>query len=101
MVDQVGAHVTDSADAPVRPAAPVERVVDRVIFDARADAEKKIPRQLVWNRVVACHSSGESGIHARAVPAKSIGWFFERLGARHALRPEAKRAVGPDVDLAD
>ena len=29
------------------------------------------------------------------------GWLFERFGARHALWPEAERAVGPDVDFAD
>src|SRR6202042_3259212 len=80
--------------------APVEGVVDGVILDVRADAEKKIPRQFVWDREIASHCGSESGVDALAAPAKSIGGFFRGVGARNALRPEAERAVGPDMDFA-
>ena len=71
MIDEVRAHVAERALAPVHPAAPVERVIDRVVVDLRRDAEEQIPRQLVGHRVVADQRRGEPRVDVRAVPRES------------------------------
>ena len=44
------AHVADGADAPVGPAAPVERMVDRVVVDLARGPEEQVPGELVGRR---------------------------------------------------
>ena len=70
MIDQVRAHVAERALAPVHPAAPVERVIERVIVDRRRDAEEEIPRQLSGIGIVADERGGEPRVDALAVPAE-------------------------------
>src|SRR5207245_8923066 len=42
VVNQMSAHVADGADAPIGPAAPIERVIDGVVGNVvRGGAEKK------------------------------------------------------------
>src|SRR5689334_13833291 len=67
----------------------------------RRDTKKKIPGQLIRNRVVARQRRGEPSVDAWAIPAKSIGRFFERCWTRYALRPEPERAVRPDMHFPD
>ncbi len=101
MIDEVCAHIADGADAPIGPAAPVEGMVDGVIADLGSDAKKKIPVEALGHRIVSGEGGGEARVHAGAVPAERVGGNFQRLGTRDALRPEAERTVGPDVDFAD
>ena len=71
------AHVSDGANAPIHPAAPVERVVDGVILDVwRRCAQKEIPRERVGNRIIAGHGRSQPLRHASAVPAELVGRFL-------------------------
>ncbi len=101
MIDQVRAHVADGADAPVHPAAPVERVIDRVIFDALRDAEEEIPVERSRLRIVAGHRRREPRFDARTVPGEAIRRRRPHFRTRKALRPVAERTIRPDVDFAD
>ena len=101
MVDQVGSHVADRADAPVHPAAPVERMVDGVVLHQRRRAEKQVPRELVGHRVRrSVHRCREPLHHAAEIPAHLVRGRLRRRGTRDALRPVRERTVGPDVDFA-
>src|SRR5256885_11779501 len=100
VIDQMRAHVSDGADAPVYPAAPVKRVIDGVVFDLRTHAKEKIPIKLIGNREIASHGGGEACVDAIAIPAKGVRRSFERLRTRHTLGPKAQRAVGPDMHFA-
>src|SRR4051812_6685391 len=101
VIDQVRAHVADRADAPVDPAAPVERVIHRVIVDARRDAEEQIPVERRRLRVIPGHRVREPRFDAGAVPAESFRRRRAHFRTRNALRPVTERTIGPDVDLAD
>ena len=101
MVDEVRAHVAKRALAPIHPAAPVERVIDRVVVDFRRAAEEQVPIEIGWLRIVADERRGEALLDVAAVPAeRPFRVVLERRRARNALRPVAERPVGPDVDLA-
>ena len=98
------AHVAERALSPIDPAAPVERVIERVILDERRDAEKQIPRQLVGNRIGparAGHRRAEPLHHAAVVPAQLRRIGRQPRRPRDALRPEAERPIRPDMHLAD
>src|SRR5215469_13690828 len=101
MIDQMRAHVADRADAPIHPAAPIERMIDGVIRNIRSNAEEEIPREVFGNWVGAGDGRGQPGGHALTIPAESVGRFLERLGTRNALRPVTERPVGPNMHLAD
>jgi len=44
VIDQVGAHVAERALAPVHPAAPIARMVNRVVLDLWGDPKEQILR---------------------------------------------------------
>ena len=101
MVDQVRAHVAQGADAEVEPAAPVERVIDRVPGNVLRDrAEVEVPAEPFRGRVVAPQPEG--GRVGDGPPVPRGRRARAGLGRRHrpgdALGPD--RPVGPDVDLA-
>ena len=48
-------HVAERALPPVDPAAPVERVIDRVVVDLGGDAEEEIPVETFRNGVISLH----------------------------------------------
>src|SRR6185503_21283197 len=86
---------------PVDPAAPVERVIDRVVVDLGGDAEEEIPVETFRNGVISLHGRREPLRDAAVVPSK-----FLRVGgggrrARDALRPVTPGAIRPDVHFAD
>src|SRR5258706_10287000 len=95
------AHVADWSAAPVNPAAPIKGVVDRVIRNFGTDAKEEIPRERVRNRIAAGERCRKALVYAVAVPLQTVGGNAERFRARNALRPEAKRTIGPDVNFAN
>ena len=108
MIDEVRAHVAERALAPVDPAAPVERVIDRVIVDRRRDAQEEIPRLLIDRLELGfLEPRADARVDLAAAPSRggagSDGFLQalrERRRSRHALRPVTERPVGPDVNLA-
>src|SRR6266404_3531475 len=97
----MSAHVADSADAPIGPAAPVEGVVDGVVVHVSSgSAKEKIPREAARNGIVAAKRGGQARVDVAAAPFKRFGAGLQRLGTRDALRPKAERAIRPDVDFA-
>src|SRR5882672_3645739 len=95
------AHVADGTAAPIDPTSPIEGMVDRVIGNFRPDAEEKIPGESVRNRVVSSERRGKACIHALSIPFEAFRRNGKRLWPRNTLRPEAERAVSPNMDFAD
>ena len=100
-VEKMRAHVANRAAAPVDPAAPIKRMIDRMVGNFGAHAEEKIPRQRIGNGIAAREGCSESFIYAIAVPLEAVGGNAERFRARNALRPEAEWTICPDVNFAD
>ena len=100
-VDQVRAHVAERALAPVHPAAPVERVVNRVVRHLGRDAEKQIPRQALGHGVRPVHRRRDALGQAAVVPADASRIPRQRRRPRDPLRPEPERPVRPHVHFAD
>ena len=67
----MSAHVADGTDAPIDPATPIEGMVDRVIVDARADAEEEVPGERLRDGVIPCHSSGETSVNTGGIPLRA------------------------------
>ena len=99
-IDEMRAHVADGAHAPIGPAAPVERVVDRVIVDLAGTAEEQVPGELV-GRWIGAEGSRLAFHHAVHVPGQALCVAGQWSRARNALRPVGQRAVGPDVHFGD
>src|SRR5579859_724630 len=100
-VEQVRAHVADRTATPINPAAPVERMIDRVIGDLGSDAEEEIPRESFRYRIISGERCGETLVYAVAVPLKTVGGNGQRFWTRNALWPEAERTIGPYMNFAD
>ena len=62
-IDEVRAHVADGAHAPVGPATPVERMVDRVVVDVARRARGTGPRR-------ACRAAGTSRRNRRRASSR-------------------------------
>ena len=71
-VEEMSAHVANGTDAPIDPAAPIEGMVDGVIGDARANAEEEVPRKSLRDRIIPCHSSGETSVNTSGIPFESV-----------------------------
>ena len=104
MIDQMRAHVAERADTEVDPAAPVERVIDRVIRDIFRDrSDVEIPVQSRRHRIGA-ERRREQLVHvakAEWIPewARRSGRRRRAGGPRNSLRPVHHRAIRPDVNL--
>src|SRR5437899_2166281 len=71
MIDQVRGHVSDRAGAPSHPAAPLERVIARVIRHFGPGAEEEIPVQSLWNWIIAVHRGRQRLVDMTSVPLGS------------------------------
>ena len=100
MVNEMRPHVSYGADAPVGPAAPVEGVIDGVVFDGRRRTEKQVPGERVRHRIGPRHGVGQTRHDGRHVPEQFVRTGLHRLRPRNALRPVGERPVCPDTHLA-
>src|SRR5260370_20116037 len=92
MIDEMRAHIANRADAPIGPAAPVERMIDGVVLHLRRDTEKQIPVEAFGHGIVPSESGGETSVHAGAIPAERIGGELLPRRGRPALPPRTRRA---------
>src|SRR5207249_10997175 len=90
----------DRAGSPSHPAAPIERLIDRVVVHVRSYTKKEVPSERFWKGKIPGKGGGDPGIDASTVPAERIGWLLEWFRARHALGPISEGPVRPDVHFA-
>src|SRR5688572_31954217 len=105
MIDSVRFDVAELVLAPVDAAGPVDRVIDRVVLDRRRNAQEEIPRRLVHRlEFGVLEPRADARIDLAAAPSRGgagrdgiLQTRRERRRTRHALRPVAEGAIGPDV----
>src|ERR1051325_1400251 len=76
-------------------------MIDGVVRNFGTDAEEEIPGERIRDRIVSGERRSEALVYAIAVPLEAFRGNSERRRPRNALRPEAKRTVGPNVNFAD
>src|SRR5450755_3529822 len=100
----MGTHVTQGAGAKIKPAAPIEGVIYRMIRDILGHRPKiEVPIEPGGRYAPATHRAGEHLLHMAEGPgiAEGLGNCGRRRPgrARQPLWPEGHRSVSPNVHL--